>query len=463
MTSSLTKVPYANGTVEVTVAGTDLSSDNLEISATRDAVCSKPMGTATEQKFTVTFPNNTGIAEIEYSISVIVKGQTDKKEVNVTVNGVNTISGKEALNKPTCILDVRDQETISLTGSIPGSRFCPQFPLTDESLDENMQKFAEIYKNSMEPIYILCKTGLGGAPKATKNLLAAGIEPGRIFTILLGATDEDIQAAFVNAKTGWQKDSKGWWYRNADGSYPFSCWQKIDEEWYYFNSVGYRVTGWQAIGGAWYYFDKETGIMASNEWVDGDRYYMTSTGAMATAGWLQLKDGWYYLNASGAKVTGWQAIGGAWYYFDKETGIMASNEWVDGDRYYVTSSGAMKTGWLMLKEGWYYLNGNGAKVTGWEKVDGTWYYMDTKTGVMASNEWVDGDRYYVTSTGAMKTGWLQLGSDWYYLSGSGAKVTNQWVGNYYLKEDGKMAVSEWVDHGKYYVDENGAWVPNKTK
>ena len=260
----------------------------------------------------------------------------------------------------------------------------------------------------------------------------------------------------------WMKDSVGWWYRNVDGTYPRSTWKNIEGSWYYFNTFGYRVTGWQAIDGAWYYMDKTTAIMAANTWVDGDRYYVTSNGAMVT-GWLKLSEGWYYLNGSGAKVTGWAAINGAWYYMDKTTAIMAANAWVDGNRYYVTSSGAMATGWLKLSEGWYYLNGSGAKVTGWAAVNSTWYYMDKETGIMAANTWVDGDRYYVISNGAMAKGWIQVEGRWYYLKEDGAKATSQWIGNYYLKSDGIMAVSEWVDNNKYYVGPNGAWIPNAKK
>ena len=39
-------------------------------------------------------------------------------------------------------------------------------------------------------------------------------------------------------------------------------------------------------------------------------------------------------------------------------------------------------------------------------------------------------------------------------------VTKKRVGNYYLKEDGTMAVNEWID-GKYHVNKNGKW--DKTK
>lgn len=61
----------------------------------------------------------------------------------------------------------------------------------------------------------------------------------------------------------------------------------------------------------------------------------------------------------------------------------------------------------------------------------------------------------------MAIGWLQIDGFYYYFAGSGEKVCNTWIGDYYLKEDGKMAVNEWVDGGKYYVDHNGVWDPTK--
>lgn len=45
----------------------------------------------------------------------------------------------------------------------------------------------------------------------------------------------------------------------------------------------------------------------------------------------------------------------------------------------------------------------------------------------------------------------------------GAMVKNRWVGNYYLKADGTMATNEWVDGGKYFVDEYGKWVKGMTQ
>ena len=260
----------------------------------------------------------------------------------------------------------------------------------------------------------------------------------------------------------WKQNSKGWWYENPDGTYPTSCWMEIDGSWYYFNASGYRVTGWQKIKNTWYYFDPATGIMYEEQWLelDGKSYYLKSGGAMAT-GWLELEEGWYYLNSSGVRVTDWVKSGSKWYYLDEQTGIMQANKWID-DVYYLQKDGAMATGWLELEEGWYYLNSNGKKVTGWQKISNVWYYFDPATGIMYESEWLD-DTYYLKSSGAMATGWQLIGEDYYYFDASGKKLTSKWIGNYYLKADGVMARSEWVDNDRYYVDENGKWVQGKTK
>ena len=55
---------------------------------------------------------------------------------------------------------------------------------------------------------------------------------------------------------------------------------------------------------------------------------------------------------------------------------------------------------------------------------------------MLTNAWAG--VYHVGADGAYQKGWLKL-------------------------EDGKMARNEWVDGGKYFVNENGVWVPNAKK
>lgn len=41
---------------------------------------------------------------------------------------------------------------------------------------------------------------------------------------------------------GWVQDSTGWWWRNADGSYPMNAWKEIDGKQYYFGSDGYMLS-----------------------------------------------------------------------------------------------------------------------------------------------------------------------------------------------------------------------------
>lgn len=76
---------------------------------------------------------------------------------------------------------------------------------------------------------------------------------------------------------GWDKDSIGWWWRNADGSYPVNTWKQINGAWYYFEGNGY---------------------MAANKWINGS-YYVGSDGAMLTN--TTTPDG-YQVGADGAWI-----------------------------------------------------------------------------------------------------------------------------------------------------------------
>jgi len=138
----------------------------------------------------------------------------------------------------------------------------------------------------------------------------------------------------------WKQDSRGWWYRNADGSYPKEQAVTIGGTVYRFDASGYMRTGWVKDGGSWYYH-ADSGAQASG-WtlVGGSWYYLDpSSGAMAT-GWTQVGSAWYYLNAAGDMATAWLKDGGSWYYLDP-------------------SSGAMATGWLQISGTWYHFSNGG--------------------------------------------------------------------------------------------------------
>lgn len=79
---------------------------------------------------------------------------------------------------------------------------------------------------------------------------------------------------------GWNKDERGWWYRNQDGSYTSNGWQEIDSKWYYFNSEGYMVTGWIDWQGKSYYCDPVNGDMQVDMVIpDGSGRRVDSSGA----------------------------------------------------------------------------------------------------------------------------------------------------------------------------------------
>ena len=162
---------------------------------------------------------------------------------------------------------------------------------------------------------------------------------------------------------GWKQDARGWWYVNADGSYPKDQALTIGGTVYRFDASGYMRTGWVKDGGSW--------------------YYHTGSGAQAS-GWVKDGSSWYYLDpATGQMVTGWVQVGSTWYYLN--------------------GAGAMATGWLKDGASWYYLNGAGDMATGWLKDGASWYYLDP-------------------SSGSMATGWLQISGTWYHFSTSGQLI-----------------------------------------
>ena len=76
----------------------------------------------------------------------------------------------------------------------------------------------------------------------------------------------------------WKQDNIGWWYQNADGSYPTNTWKEISGAWYYFEGNGY---------------------MAANKWIGN--YYVGSNGAMLTN--TTTPDG-YQVGSDGAWIQG---------------------------------------------------------------------------------------------------------------------------------------------------------------
>ena len=111
------------------------------------------------------------------------------------------------------------------------------------------------------------------------------------------------------SNVNWQRDAKGWWIQNPDGTYPKAQWFLLNNRWYYFNQEGYMLTGWLFYNNAWYYFEEKEG---------------SEQGKMSV-GWKEIRGFWYYFSEEGGVEngkmrTGWQEVKGKWYYLNQEIG-----------------------------------------------------------------------------------------------------------------------------------------------
>lgn len=103
-------------------------------------------------------------------------------------------------------------------------------------------------------------------------------------------TAEPTPDGSIFSKGEWIQDETGWWYRNANGTYPANCWfqDPANGKWYFFNEAGYMMTGWI-------------------DWND-QKYYCNADGT-----------------PSGAMVTGENMIDGVLYIFD-ESGVLQAEQ-----------------------------------------------------------------------------------------------------------------------------------------
>ena len=238
-------------------------------------------------------------------------------------------------------------------------------------------------------------------------------------------------------------------------------WVKSGDAWYYYKNGSAVRNAW--VGNYWLGSD---GRMVTNSWVDNNRYYVGSDGAWVKgygnkSGWQKESGSWYYYKNGSTVRNAW--AGNYWLGSD---GRMVTNSWVDNNHYYVGSDGAWvkgygnKSGWQKEGGSWYYYKNGSAVRNAW--AGNYWLGSD---GRMVTNSWVDNNRYYVGSDGAWikgygnKSGWQKEGGSWYYYK-NGSAVRNAWAGNYWLGSDGRMVTNRYVDGGRYYVGNDGAWVPS---
>ena len=144
------------------------------------------------------------------------------------------------------------------------------------------------------------------------------------------------------------------------------------------------------------------------------------------------------------KKTGWTQTGNTWYLYDNQ-GNLVKNAW--SGNYWLGSDGKMVTN-SWVDDGKYYVGS-----------DGKWV-KDAKRATDDKKPTEDKKPAEDKKSDTKKTGWVQTGSVWYHYNNQGELTKNAWVGSYWVGSDGKMVTNSWVDGGKYYVGNEGWYIPN---
>lgn len=248
-------------------------------------------------------------------------GDTDEANANYFQNNIVEASAHYFVDDNSITQSVPDDY---VAWSVGGSKYA----------NTNGGKFHEICTNYNSISVELCDNVRNGVYDFTPNTLNNAVELGRMLMKKYNIPIDHVirhydvtgkicpkpfvenERAWLEFKNrlkevGWIKDNIGWWYKNADGSYPKKRWLKLDA-WYYFNENGYAVTGWRKIEGRWYFFDQNCHMKT---------------------GWLNDKESWFFLNKSGQMLENeWYKEGNKWYFL-KKGGYMAKNEmlWIGNE------------------------------------------------------------------------------------------------------------------------------------
>lgn len=71
--------------------------------------------------------------------------------------------------------------------------------------------------------------------------------------------------------------------------------------------------------------------------------------------------------------------------------------------------------------------------------DGRWWYEEEDGSFAVGWRYIDNEWYYFDDRGRMQTGWIEIFDNWYYMEPiSGKMLSDTWVEQYYLGEDGAL-------------------------
>ncbi|MBO4235305.1 MAG: hypothetical protein J5928_02515 [Firmicutes bacterium] len=211
------------------------------------------------------------------------------------------------------------------------------------------------------------------------------------------------------------------WYESPDYySASEGKWQKKDGKWYYYTPDGELKKDWLLLGGRRYFMGQDGAMKRGWQKIDDRWYYFgwpndPDSGAMRT-GWIKVDDRWYYMGLNGVMKHGKIEIDGRTYYLgwadNPDSGAMRRGWVLEDDNWYYygnpnkEDTGAMQFGWLLDE-------------------NDVWYYL-YPSGIMASEEFVNG--WWINKSGSWtypyRSTWRWDDAGWWYGDDSGWYARN---------------------------------------
>jgi len=111
------------------------------------------------------------------------------------------------------------------------------------------------------------------------------------FRLLIITTLLALSTSFSAFAGSWEEDSKGWWYKNDDGSYPRSTWFTFATtgKQYYFNNEGYLLVNTTTpdgykVGSDGAYLESDPSNIAKAKSTKSGSYVNSGPGVVGSAG-----------------------------------------------------------------------------------------------------------------------------------------------------------------------------------